>query len=292
MCYWNLDLKFKAKLKLQSGNRKNPIWPPGGYFESEIGENQYIYTSDVPLKFRLDIQSQTKVRVQKPKKNQDGRKAILRVTSLKINKLLPMATNNMHIKFEIEIPQQTWVMLQKPCRLQTDGQTDRRTRWIQYTPPPTSLGRVIIIIYEMHTVTCYITKVLTADVQLTCWGQTCWRAWSTVWRWVVRQAVAGLLREPGWERWPLPEGSQNPYLEQPMEHYEYTDFSTEHKIVRTQGDQLQQGTKLIIIVSKKKIEWNICGIIHHENPSDIHRNFSHMYQKWQRSKMQHSITVN
>ena len=22
----------------------------------------------------------------------------------------------------------------------TDGQTDRRTRWIQYTPPPTSLG--------------------------------------------------------------------------------------------------------------------------------------------------------
>ena len=23
---------------------------------------------------------------------------------------------------------------------QTDGQTDRRTRWIQYTPPPTSLG--------------------------------------------------------------------------------------------------------------------------------------------------------
>ena len=27
---------------------------------------------------------------------------------------------------------------------QTDGQTDRRTRWIQYTPPPTSLGGGII----------------------------------------------------------------------------------------------------------------------------------------------------
>ena len=26
----------------------------------------------------------------------------------------------------------------------TDGQTDRRTRWIQYTPPPTSLGGGII----------------------------------------------------------------------------------------------------------------------------------------------------
>ena len=28
---------------------------------------------------------------------------------------------------------------------QTDGQTDRRTRWIQYTPPPTSLGGGIMI---------------------------------------------------------------------------------------------------------------------------------------------------
>ena len=69
---------------------------------------------------------------------------ILKVTSLKINRLLPMATINMHMKFEIEIPKQTWLMLRKPCRLQTDrrtdGQTDRRTRWIQYTPPPTSLG--------------------------------------------------------------------------------------------------------------------------------------------------------
>ena len=57
----------------------------------------------------------------------------LKVTSLKINRLLPKATNNMHMKFEIEILQQTWVTLRKPCRLQTDGQTDRRTRWFQYT---------------------------------------------------------------------------------------------------------------------------------------------------------------
>ena len=72
---------------------------------------------------------------------QYGRQAaILKVTSLKINRLLPMATINMHMKFEIEIPKQTWLRLRKPCRLQTDGRTDRRTRWIQYTPPPTSLG--------------------------------------------------------------------------------------------------------------------------------------------------------
>ena len=66
-----------------------------------------------------------------------------------------MATINMHMKFEIEIPKQTWLMLRKPCRLQTDGrtdgQTDRRTdgrtRWIQYTPPPTSLGGGIIKLF-------------------------------------------------------------------------------------------------------------------------------------------------
>ena len=70
-------------------------------------------------------------------KIQYGRQAaILKVTSLKINRLLPMATINMHMKFEIEIPKQTWPMLRKPCRLQTDGRTDGRTRWIQYTPPP------------------------------------------------------------------------------------------------------------------------------------------------------------
>ena len=53
-------------------------------------------------------------------------------------------TTNMHMKFEIDIPKQAWLMLRKPCRLQTDGRTDGRTRWIQYTPPPTSLGGGII----------------------------------------------------------------------------------------------------------------------------------------------------
>ena len=99
MCYWSLDLIFKAKQKLESGN-----W-----------------------------------------KIQDGHQAaILKVTSLKFNRLLSMATNNMHMNFQIEIPQQTWVTIRKPCRLQTDGetdrQTDRRTRWFQYTPPPTNFA--------------------------------------------------------------------------------------------------------------------------------------------------------
>ena len=52
-----------------------------------------------------------------------------------------MATINMHMKFEIEIPKQTWLMLRKPCRLQTDGQTDRRTDKVNPVyPPPTSFG--------------------------------------------------------------------------------------------------------------------------------------------------------
>ena len=66
-----------------------------------------------------------------------------------------MATINMHMKFEIGIPKETWLMLRKPC-LQTDGRTDgrmdRRTRWIQYTPPPTSLGGGI----NTETITIYI----------------------------------------------------------------------------------------------------------------------------------------
>ena len=103
LCRWSFKLKFKAKVKLESGNQKI----------------QY------------------------------GRQAaILKVTSLKINRLLPMATINMHMKFKIEIPKQTWLMLRKPCRLQTDGQTDGRTDGQGESsippppppPPPTSLG--------------------------------------------------------------------------------------------------------------------------------------------------------
>ena len=73
--------------------------------------------------------------------------AILNVTSLKINRLLPMATIKMYMKFEIEIPKQTWLMLRKPCRLQTDGRTngrmDRRTdgQGESSIPPSNFVGR-------------------------------------------------------------------------------------------------------------------------------------------------------
>ena len=149
-----------------------------------------IYISILPLKFGVDIQSQTKVSPETKKSNVATRRpfwkwhcwksmgsypyiqvlchlslelifkaklklesgiqkiqyghqaAILKVTSLKINRLLPMATINTHMKFEIEIPKETWLMLRKPCRLQTDGWTDGRTDKVNPVyPPPTSLGR-------------------------------------------------------------------------------------------------------------------------------------------------------
>ena len=85
--------------------------------------------------------------------------AILKVTSLKINRLLPMATINMHMKFKIEIPKQTWLMLRKPCRLQTDGRTDRRTdgqtdKVNPVYPPSNFVGRG----YNNYTVKSYYSK--------------------------------------------------------------------------------------------------------------------------------------
>ena len=154
-CIWSLKLKFQSKLDLHPGNLvtyrvqkpKNLIWPPGGHFENgfcwkSIDSYQYTY---VLCRWSLRLIFKAKVKLESRNQNiQYGSlAAILKVTSLKINRLLPMATINMHMKFEIQIQMQIWVMVRNPCRLQTDGRTDGRTRWIQYTP--TSLGRGIII---------------------------------------------------------------------------------------------------------------------------------------------------
>ena len=90
LCYWTLELIFKAKLTVEFGN------------QNILNGHQA---------------------------------AILEVTSLKINRLLPIATINMCMKFEIEIPQQIDLCSANHvvCR-RTDGQTDRRTRWIRCTP--------------------------------------------------------------------------------------------------------------------------------------------------------------
>ena len=74
LCHLSLELIFKAKLKLESGNQKI----------------QYGHQA-----------------------------AILKVTLLKIYRLLSMTTINMHMNFQIEIPKQTWLTLWKPCQLQS-----------------------------------------------------------------------------------------------------------------------------------------------------------------------------
>ena len=70
MCCRSLDLKLKAKLKLESGNQKIQYGHQAAILKVtylKINRLFSIHTSNVLLKFGLDIQSQTEVRVRKPK---------------------------------------------------------------------------------------------------------------------------------------------------------------------------------------------------------------------------------
>ena len=116
LCHLSLELIFKAKLKLESGNQKIQYGCLAAILKLallKINRLLHIYISIVLLLCQA---------------------AILKVTSLKINRLLPMATINMHMKFEIEIPKQTWLTLRKPCHLQSpetekSNMAARRTFW-------------------------------------------------------------------------------------------------------------------------------------------------------------------
>ena len=68
----NLDLKFKAKLKLESGNQKIQNGHQAAILKVtylKINRLLSIHTSNVLPNFGLNIQSQTEIRVQKPKKS-------------------------------------------------------------------------------------------------------------------------------------------------------------------------------------------------------------------------------
>ena len=121
MCYWSLDLKFKAKLKLESGNRKIQYRRQAAILKVtllKINRLLSIYTSDVALKFGLDIQSPKLKLDSGNQKIQDGpQAAILKVTSLKID---------MHIEFEIEIQSKLELCSGNHVAYRrTDRQTDR-----------------------------------------------------------------------------------------------------------------------------------------------------------------------
>ena len=70
LCHWSLELIFKAKLKLESGNQKLQYGHQAAILKVtslKIIRLLPIYISIVPLKFVVDIQSQTKVRARKQK---------------------------------------------------------------------------------------------------------------------------------------------------------------------------------------------------------------------------------
>ena len=70
LCHLSLELIFKAKLKLESGNQKIQYGCLAAILKLtslKINRLLHIYISNVLLKFGVDIQSQTKVRVWKPK---------------------------------------------------------------------------------------------------------------------------------------------------------------------------------------------------------------------------------
>ena len=70
LCHLSLELIFKAKLKLESGNQKIQYGHQAAILKVtslKINRLLPIYTSIEPTKFGVDIQSQTKVRVRKPK---------------------------------------------------------------------------------------------------------------------------------------------------------------------------------------------------------------------------------
>ena len=70
LCHLSLQVIFKAKLKLESRNQKFQYGCLAAILELtllKINRLLHIYISIVPFKFGVDIQSQTKVRVRKPK---------------------------------------------------------------------------------------------------------------------------------------------------------------------------------------------------------------------------------
>ena len=121
-----LLLKFgvdiQSQTKVSPETKKSNMaarWPFWNWRHwKSIGSYPYI---QVLCYWSLELIFEAKLKLESGNQNiQYGHQAaILKVTSLKINRLLSMTTINMHMKFEIEIPKQTWLTLWKPCHLQS-----------------------------------------------------------------------------------------------------------------------------------------------------------------------------
>ena len=73
-----------------------------------------IHAGNMLQKFGFKIQSQTEVRSGNQKIHHGHQVAILKVTYLKINRLLFIYTSNVQLKFGLDIQSQTEVRVQKP----------------------------------------------------------------------------------------------------------------------------------------------------------------------------------
>ena len=106
-----------------------------------------IYISIVPLKFEVDVQSQSKVRVWKPKKtiwlpggHFESDIAENRQASACGHHQHAYEIWNWNSKANLTYAPETMSSTDRRTDGQTDRRTDGRTWWIQHTPPPTSLG--------------------------------------------------------------------------------------------------------------------------------------------------------
>ena len=120
---FGVDIQSQTKVRVRKP--KNPIWPPGGHFESDIAENQlasahdhhqYAYEilnwiSKANLTYIPETMPPTESR---NRKKQYGRQAaILKMTSLKINRLLPIYISIVPLKFGVDVQSQTKVKVRK-----------------------------------------------------------------------------------------------------------------------------------------------------------------------------------
>ena len=113
MCCWSVDLIFKAKLKLESRNKKQnnmgsrqPFWKRHSW--KSLGfcpQPQMTCTWNLKLKFQSKLellrQNHATYRVQKPKYQYGHQADILKTTSLKINRFLPVYILLCHWSLEL-----------------------------------------------------------------------------------------------------------------------------------------------------------------------------------------------
>ena len=108
MWHRNLVLIFRAKLNLGVQKPQNPIWPMGGHCWKSIGfcpqpQTTCIWNLKLQSKLQLCSGNHATYRVYKWKIQYGHQVAILKMTLLKMDKLLPIYISIVLLKFRIDI---------------------------------------------------------------------------------------------------------------------------------------------------------------------------------------------